>query len=63
VRVLDNLTLLLPDRVRNNRLDTMINLLVDPRIGLLFLVPSMNETPRINGTAPPRDAAIEPIGD
>jgi uncharacterized protein len=38
-------------RVGNNRLDTMTNLLVNPRIGLLFLVPGMNETLRINGTA------------
>jgi uncharacterized protein len=51
VRVLDDSTLLLPDRVGNNRLDAMTNLLVNPRIGLLFLVPSMNETLRINGTA------------
>src|SRR5215471_86448 len=51
VRVLDDLTLLLPDRVGNNRLDTMMNLLVNPRIALLFLVPGMNETLRINGTA------------
>jgi uncharacterized protein len=51
VRVLDDLTLLLPDRVGNNRLDTMANLLINPRIGLLFLVPGMNETLRINGTA------------
>jgi uncharacterized protein len=50
-RVLDELTLLVPDRVGNNRLDTMTNLLVNPRIGLLFLVPGMNETLRINGTA------------
>jgi uncharacterized protein len=51
VRVLDGLTLLLPDRIGNNRLDSMTNLLVNPRIGLLFLVPGMNETLRINGTA------------
>lgn len=51
VRVLDGRTLLLPDRVGNNRLDAMANLLVNPRIGLLFLVPGMNETLRINGTA------------
>jgi PPOX class probable FMN-dependent enzyme len=51
VRVLDARTLLLPDRVGNNRLDGMTNLLVNPRIGLLFLVPGMNETLRINGTA------------
>lgn len=51
VRELDPRTLLLPDRVGNNRLDAMSNLLVNPRIGLLFLVPGMNETMRINGTA------------
>jgi uncharacterized protein len=51
VRVLDKLTLLVPDRVGNNRLDSMTNLLVNPRIALLFLVPGMNETLRINGTA------------
>jgi uncharacterized protein len=51
VRVVDDLTLLLPDRVGNNRLDSMANLLTNPRIGLLFLVPGMNETLRINGTA------------
>ncbi len=51
VRELDERTLLLPDRVGNNRLDAMSNLLVNPRIGLLFLVPGMNETLRINGTA------------
>lgn len=51
VRVLDDRTLLLPDRVGNNRLDGMANLLANPRIGMLFLVPGMNETLRINGTA------------
>ncbi len=51
VRVVDDRTLLVPDRVGNNRLDAMRNLLTNPRIGLLFLVPGMNETLRINGTA------------
>jgi len=51
VRELDDRTLLVPDRVGNNRLDAMTNLLTNPRIGLLFLVPGMNETMRINGTA------------
>ena len=51
VRILDDRTLLLPDRVGNNRLDGMANLLVNPSIGMLFLVPGMNETLRINGTA------------
>jgi PPOX class probable FMN-dependent enzyme len=51
VRVLDNRHLLLPDRVGNNRLDTMTNLFHNPSIGIIFLVPGMNETLRVNGTA------------
>lgn len=51
VRVSDPTTLLLPDRRGNNRLDTMRNLLADPRIGLLFLIPGIGETVRITGTA------------
>jgi len=51
VQILDNRTLLLPDRVGNNRLDAMCNLLGNPQIGMLFLVPGMGETLRINGTA------------
>ncbi|MGH9024325.1 MAG: pyridoxamine 5'-phosphate oxidase family protein [Acidimicrobiia bacterium] len=49
--VLDGQTLLVPDRIGNNRLDAMTNLLVNPHIGMLFLVPGMGETLRINGTA------------
>lgn len=51
LRVLDDRTLLLPDRVGNNRLDGYVNILANPRVGLLVLVPGMNETLRINGTA------------
>jgi PPOX class probable FMN-dependent enzyme len=51
VRVLDDTQLLLPDRIGNNRLDSMANLLGNPAIGMLFLVPGMNETLRINGRA------------
>ncbi|MGE0510407.1 MAG: pyridoxamine 5'-phosphate oxidase family protein [Acidimicrobiia bacterium] len=51
VRVLDERTLLLPDRRGNNRLDTLRNLVVDPRIGLLFLVPGIGVTLRVNGRA------------
>ncbi len=57
VRILDDRTLLLPDRVGNNRLDGMANLLANPHIGMLFLVPGMNETLRINGTARVTDDA------
>jgi PPOX class probable FMN-dependent enzyme len=51
VRVVDDRTLLMPDRRGNNRLDSLRNLVVDPRIGLLFLVPGIGVTLRVNGTA------------
>ena len=51
VRVADERTLQMPDRRGNNRLDTLRNLVVDPRIGLLFLVPGIGVTLRVNGTA------------
>ena len=51
VRVVDDKTLLMPDRRGNNRLDTLRNLVEDPRIGLLFLVPGIGVTLRVNGTA------------
>jgi PPOX class probable FMN-dependent enzyme len=51
VRVLDEQTLLLPDRPGNNRLDGMRNVLAHPRVGLLFLVPGIFDTLRVNGTA------------
>lgn len=51
VKVLDNRTLLIPDRPGNNRLDTLINILANPSVGLLFLIPGFDETLRINGKA------------
>lgn len=51
VRVVDRHTVLIPDRRGNNRLDTLRNLIRDPRISLLFLVPGVGETLRINGRA------------
>lgn len=51
VRVVDERTLLLPDRRGNNRVDTLRNLVHDPRVGLLFLVPGVGETLRVNGRA------------
>ena len=51
VRVVDERTLMMPDRRGNNRLDTLRNLVVNPRIGLLFLVPGVGVTLRVNGTA------------
>ncbi len=50
-------TLLLPDSGGNNRLDTLENLLADPRLALLFLVPNVEETLRVNGRARLRDEA------
>jgi PPOX class probable FMN-dependent enzyme len=49
VRVLDDRHILLPDRVGNNRFDSMANLFVNPAIAMLFLVPGMSETLRVNG--------------
>lgn len=51
VRVLDDRNLLIPDRIGNNRLDTSANITQNPQIGLIFLVPGVNETLRINGRA------------
>ncbi|HMJ75557.1 MAG TPA: MSMEG_1061 family FMN-dependent PPOX-type flavoprotein, partial [Iamia sp.] len=51
VRIADERTLLIPDRRGNNRVDTLRNLVVDPRIALLFLVPGIGVTLRVNGTA------------
>lgn len=51
VQVADRTTLLLPDHKGNNRLDSLRNLLENPVVGLLFLVPGVHETLRVNGTA------------
>ena len=51
VRVADKKTLLLPDRRGNNRLDSLRNLIEDPRASLLFLIPGIGETLRVNGRA------------
>jgi uncharacterized protein len=51
VRVLDDWTIAIPDRPGNNRLDTMSNITADADVGLLFFIPGIDETLRINGTA------------
>ena len=51
VQVEDEKTVLIPDRRGNNRLDSLRNLIADPRIALLFLVPGLGETLRVNGRA------------
>lgn len=51
VHVLDECTLLVPDWPGNNRLDTLTNILSNPKVGMLFLVPGIDETLRVNGDA------------
>src|SRR5438132_13026527 len=51
VRVVDERTLLVPDRRGNNRIDTLRNILHDARVALLFLIPGCGETIRVNGRA------------
>jgi uncharacterized protein len=51
VRVLDERTLLIPDRPGNKLIDTFTNLLADDRIALLFLIPGVGDTFRVNGRA------------
>jgi uncharacterized protein len=51
VRVHDSKTVMLPDRRGNNRIDTLKNIVRDPRVSLLFLIPGVGETLRINGRA------------
>jgi len=51
VKVLDDKTLLIPDSPGNNRLDTLENIIHTRRLGLLFLIPGVDETLRVNGAA------------
>jgi hypothetical protein len=51
VRILDDKNIFLPDRPGNNRLDSLTNILSNPGIGLLFMIPGLEETLRINGKA------------
>jgi PPOX class probable FMN-dependent enzyme len=51
VRILDERTLLIPDRPGNRIADTLTNLLADPRIALLFLIPGVGDSFRVNGRA------------
>lgn len=63
----DEHTLLIPDRRGNNRVDTLHNLIADPRVGLLFLIPGIGESLRVNGIATisvdPALLARFPMGD
>jgi PPOX class probable FMN-dependent enzyme len=51
VRVVDERTILIPDRRGNNRVDSLRNIVRDPRVALMFLVPGIGEAMRINGRA------------
>ncbi len=51
VRVIDDRTLAVPDRPGNNRIDSLRNLIEDPRISLLFIIPAVRETLRVVGLA------------
>ena len=51
VAVIDDRTILIPDRPGNNRLDTMANIVANPNVGLLFFVPGFEDTLRLNGRA------------
>lgn len=51
VRVQDDKTLLMPDRRGNNRIDSLRNIVRDPHVALLFLIPGVGETLRVNGRA------------
>src|SRR3954470_12437600 len=51
VRIHNEKTLMMPDRRGNNRIDSLRNILRDPRIALLFLIPGSGSTLRINGSA------------
>ena len=49
--ILDNHTLAIPDRPGNNRLDSLVNILSNPEVGLLFIIPGFDDTLRVNGHA------------
>ncbi len=51
VQVADARTLLIPDRPGNNRIDGMKNIIANPQVGIIFIVPGANETYRVNGLA------------
>ena len=51
VRVLDSTTFAIPDRPGNNRLDTLVNILANPNVGVLFIIPGFDDTLRVNGRA------------
>ena len=63
VAILDDRTVLLPDRLGNNRADSLRNILENPHVGLLFMIPGVDETLRLNGraTLTTDPARLEPL--
>ena len=63
VAILDDRTVLLPDRLGNNRVDSLSNVLENPHVGLLFMIPGVDETLRLNGraTLTTDPARLEPL--
>ena len=63
VAILDDRTVLLPDRLGNNRVDSLSNVLENPHVGLLFMIPGVDETLRLNGraTLTTDTARLEPL--
>ena len=63
VAVLDDRTVLLPDRLGNNRVDSLSNVLENPYVGMLFMIPGVDETLRLNGraTLTTEPARLEPL--
>ncbi len=55
VHIIDGTTVAIPDRPGNNRMDTFTNILSNPAVGLIFLIPGMDEVLRIQGDAEIRD--------
>lgn len=51
VKILDQHTLAIPDRPGNNRLDSLVNILANPSVGILFIIPGFDDTLRVNGRA------------
>lgn len=51
VKIIDDNTLAIPDRPGNNRLDSLSNIIVNPHVGLLFVIPGFDDTMRVNGKA------------
>jgi len=51
VQVLDDKTIIIPDRPGNNRLDTMSNIMENPNVGILFMIPGFEDSLRVNGRA------------